>query len=400
MLEDLLNHLCAVDDPRQVAKIEHRLVDVLAISVCAVLAVAESFEDIALYGEAKRPWLSRHLDLAGGVPSHDTVRRVLMMIDPGQFEDAFLAWTRAAFGPADAADAPRQVAIDGKTLRRSFDRRGQRTPLHLVSAFATREGVVLAQRRAVGGKADRGRAGGGGEQGVLPDLVAGMDLRGTLASLDAGFCHPRTADAITAHGGDCLVALKGNCPSLHAPVRDWFDAHAFEIGGGLRPCTDDIEERHGRLTRRRTFVAEIEALIAGRPEAGGAIAAWPGLRRMVAVEAIRMVEHPPPGVERTVTAQVRCFLTSSDASPESLAMAVRAHWAIENGLHWVLDTGFGEDHSRVRHENAMENLAVPRRIALNLVRADPSPESLKVKRKRAAWDDAFMQKVVLGNVHA
>jgi hypothetical protein len=121
---------------------------------------------------------------------------------------------------------------------------------------------------------------------------------------------------------------------------------------------------------------------------------------MVAVEAIRMVEHPPPGVERNVTAQDRCFLTNSDVSPESLAMAVRAHWAIENGLHWVLDTGFGEDHSRVRHENAMANLAVPRRIALNLVRVEASPGSLEAKRKRAAWNDAFKQKVVLGSVHA
>lgn len=397
MLEDLLNHLGAVDDPRQVAKIEHRLVDVLAISVCAVLAGAESFEDIALYGKAKRPWLSRHLSLAGGVPSHDTVRRVLMLIGPAQFEDAFLAWTRAAFGPADA---PRQVAIDGKTLRRSFDRRRARSPLHLVSAFATQEGVVLAQRRALGGKAGRDRAGGGGEQGVLPDLVAGLDLRGTLVSLDAGFCHPRTAHAIAARGGDYLVALKGNCLSLHAPVRDWFGAHAFAIGGGERPCIDDIEERHGPLTRRRTFVAGIDALIAERPEAGDAAAAWTGLRRIVAVEAIRMVEHPPPGAGCKVTAEVRYFLTSSDAPPEKLAMAVRAHWAIENGLHWVLDTGFGEDRSRVRHENAMANLAMLRRIALNLVRADTSPGSLKAKRKRAAWDDVFMQKIVLGNVHA
>ncbi|WP_299819762.1 ISAs1 family transposase [uncultured Jannaschia sp.] len=318
MLEDLLNHLGAVDDPRQAAKIEHRLMGVLTISVCAVPAGAESFEDIALYGEAKRPWLSRHLDLAGGVPSHDTVRRVLRLIDPAQFEDAFLAWTRAAFGSADPADAPRQVAIDGKTLRRSFDRRGQRMPLHLVSAFATREGLVLAQRRTAGGKADLGRTAGGGEQGVLPDLVVGMGLRGTRASLDAGFCHPRTADAITARGGDYLVALKGNCPSLHAPARDWFDAHAFAIGGGLRPCVDAFEERHGRLTRRRTFVARVDALIAGRPEAGDATAAWPGLRR----------------------------------------------------------------------------------IARNLVRTDTSPGSLKAKRKRAAWNDASMHRVVLGNLHA
>jgi predicted transposase YbfD/YdcC len=402
MLEDLLNHLCSVDDPRQAAKVEHRLVDVLAISVCAVLAGAESFEDIALYGASKRPWLSRHLALAGGVPSHDTIRRVLMLIDPLQFEDAFLAWTRAAFAPIlDGADGPRQIAVDGKTLRRSFDRRGGRNPLHLVSAFATRAGVVLAQRQAAGGKSG---AGGGGELGALPDLVAGLDLRGTLASLDAGFCHPRTATAITARGGDYLIALKGNCPSLHGPVRDWFDAHAFApsipAGDRLRPCADDIEERHGRLTRRRAFVADVETLVAWHPVARAAVDAWPGLRRMVAVEAIRMVEHPAPGAPRKATTQIRYALTSSNEPGERIAAAIRAHWAVENSLHWVLDTGFAEDLSRVRHENAAANLAVLRRIALNLVRADTSPGSLKAKRKRAAWDDNFMQKVVVGDVHA
>ena len=397
-MEDLLNHLGAVDDPRQVAKIEHQLVDVLAISVCAVLAGAESFEDIALYGEAKRGWLSGHLDLEGGVPSHDTVRRVLMLIDPAQFEDAFLAWTRAVFGPTDAQvarDTPRQIAIDGKTLRRSFDRRQSRNPLHLVSAFATQGGLVLAQRRV---SHEKGR---GGEMGMLSDLLSGLDLRGALVSLDAGACHPRAAKAITSRAGDYLIALKSNCPGpLHGTVRDWFAARAFTPRGGLRPCVDDIEERHGRLTRRRAFVVGIDQIIAEWPGTRDAIAAWPGLRRLVAVEAIRMIETPPPGVERKVAAQVRYFLSSSHAPVERIAKAVRAHWAIENGLHWILDTGFGEDLSRVRHENAAANLAVLRRIALNLVRANPSPGSLKAKRKRAAWNDDFMQTIIRGDVHA
>ena len=407
MLGDLLDCLDAVDDPRQEAKVEHRLVDVLAIAVCAVLAGAESFEDIALYGEAKRPWLSQHLALADGVPSHDTVRRVLMLIDPAQFEDAFLAWTRAAFGPGDAeiaGDAPVQIAVDGKTLRRSFDRRRERTPLHLVSAFATDSGLVLAQRRVTGGKTDRTKAGGGGEIGALPDLLAGFDLRGTLMSLDAGFCHPRMAAAVRARGGDYLIALKGNCPALHGPVRDWFDAHAFAVGGGLRACADDIETRHGRLTRRRVFVADADVLVRDEAmddsRAQAVLATWPDLRRIVAVEAIRSVENPPSGVERRVTTQVRYFLISADIPGERVAQAVRSHWAIENGLHRVLDTGFAEDLSRVRDENAAANLAILRRIALNLVRADPSRGSLKAKRKRAAWNDTFMHKIVAPEVHA
>ena len=300
MLGDLLGCLDAVDDPRQAAKVEHRLDDVLAIAVCGVLAGAESFEDIALYGEAKQPWLSRHLVLMGGIPSHDTVRRVLMLIDPAQFEDAFLAWTRAALGPSDAEiaeGAPVQIAIDGETLRRSFDRRGERTPLHLVSAFATESRMVLAQRRVTGSKTDGAgtdgaEAGGGGEMGALPDLLAGLDLRGTLMSLDAGFCHPRMAAAVRARGADYLIALKGNCPALHGPVRDWFDAHAFAVGSGLRPCADAFDDRHGRLVRRRVFVACADVLLDGREgyddKTTAALAAWPDLRRIVCSTTIWM----------------------------------------------------------------------------------------------------------------
>ena len=195
MLEELLACLGAVDDPRQAGKVEHRLIDVLAISVCAVLAGAESFEDIALCRQAKRAWLSQFLALPGGIPSHNTVRRVLMLIAPEQFEDAFLARTRQALSTGDGDGEPMQIAIDGKTVRRSFERRRERTPLHLVSAFATRSGLVLAQRRVPGEK------GHGGETGALPDLLAGLDLRGTLVSLDAGACLPRAAGAVTARGG-------------------------------------------------------------------------------------------------------------------------------------------------------------------------------------------------------
>ena len=208
MLHELLECLSDVGDPRAVPRIEHRLIDVLAIAVCAVRAGAESFEDIALYGRSKQAWLERFLDLPSGVPSHDTFRRVLMLIDPGEFERGFLSWTRRAFVTGDEErqgdSAPAQIAVDGKVLRRSFDRRRGRAPLHLVSAFATSSGLVLAQRRV---------AEKGGEPAVLSDLLAGLDLRGALVSLDAASCHPSAAGAIVARGADYLIALKGReCP--------------------------------------------------------------------------------------------------------------------------------------------------------------------------------------------
>ena len=386
MLHELLECLGGMVDPRAVPKIEHRLIDVLAIAVCAVLAGAESFEDIALYGRSKRAWLERFLKLPGGIPSYDTFRRVLMLIDPEAFEQGFLAWTRRAFvtGEDGGEDdgAPSQIAVDGKVLRRSFDRRHARTPLHLVSAFATRSGLVLAQRRV---------AEKGGEPAVLEGLLAGLDVRGALVSLDAASCHPSAAGAIVARGADYLIALKGNSRALHAATRDWFAARAFTVGGGLRPCADSMDGGHGRLVRRCVFVADAREL----PGATELTAAWTGLRRVIAVETKRLVENPAPGAPRGVSREVRYYLTSSAAAETHIAAAVRAHWGIENRLHWVLDTGFGKDLSRVRDRNAAANLAVLRRIALNLVRADTSrPGSLKGKRKMAGWDDAFMHRLI------
>ena len=331
MLQELLECLGDVADPREPAKVEHRLVDVLAIAVCAVLAHAESFEDIALYGRSKRAWLGRFLELPWGIPSHDTFRRVLMLIDPEAFERGFLAWTRRAFITCDGDcgdEGLSQIAVDGKTLRRSFDRRKGRTPLHLVSAFATRSGLVLAQRRT---------ANRGGEPAVLEELLAGLDVRGALISLDAASCHPGVAETITERGGDYLIALKGNRRALHAAVRAWFDAHAFSVGGGLWPCSDTWDDQHGRLVRRRVFVADAQEL----PDAAELVAAWPGLRCVVAVEAIRSVGNPAPGAPQGVRCQIRYYLTNSAAPEERVAAAVRAHWAIENRLHWVLGTGTG-----------------------------------------------------------
>ena len=258
-----------IEDPRCEWKVEHRLLDILVIAVCAVLGEAESFEDIALYGRCKRGWLKGFLALPNGIPSHDTFRRVLMLVDPDAFERWFLGWVREVFRPGE--DGPRQVAIDGKTVRRSFDRRKGRSPLHLVSAYATEGGIVLAQR-ATESK--------GGELAVLPELLDGLDLEGCLVSLDALACQPGIAERITGRGGDYLLALKGNRKKAHAEVKAWFAANAFALGGPLRPCFDAFDDGHGRLVRRRVFACADLAPFA-------ALADWPGLATVVAVETIR-----------------------------------------------------------------------------------------------------------------
>jgi predicted transposase YbfD/YdcC len=374
MLKALITEFETIEDPRCGWKVEHRLLDILVIAVCAVLGEAESFEDIALYGRCKQGWLKGFLELPNGIPSHDTFRRVLMLVDPEAFEHRFLGWVQAVFRPADAA--PPQIAIDGKTVRRSFDRKHGRSPLHLVSAYATEHGLVLAQR-ATETK--------GGELAVLPDLLDGLDLRGSLVSLDALACRPEIAQHIVSRGGDYLLTLKGNRKKAHAQVKDWFARHAFALGASLRPCFDAFDDGHGRLVRRRVFAC---------PDPGtfDTLADWPGLAAVLAVETIRGI----PGRGK-VTAEIRHYRSSAKAAPEVLAAAIRRHWAVENGLHWVLDVTFREDACRVRERNAARNLALLRKIALNLARADRSLKaSLKGKRKYAGWHDSFMATLIAG----
>lgn len=376
MLEALISQFTQIEDPRDPCKVEHRLLDILVIAVCAVIAQAESFEDIALYGRCKQAWLGQFLDLPNGIPSHDTFRRVLMLIDPGRFEHCFQAWVRSVFRQDDEA-VPRQIAIDGKSVRRSFDRQRGRSPLHLVSAYATERGLVLAQCAT---EAKRG------ELTVLPDLLDGLDLRGCLVSLDALACRADVAGQIVSRGGDYLLALKGNQRKVHAEVKGWFASNAFALGGSLRPCFDAFDDGHGRLVRRRVFAcSDLGAF--------PALASWPSLSTVLATETIRGING-----SGKVTAEIRTYLSSSKQPPELLATAIRKHWAIENGLHWVLDVGFNEDASRVRERNAARNLALLRKIALNLARADTSLKaSLKGKRKSAAWDDSFMAQLIKGS---
>ena len=318
--------------------------------------------------------MAQFLALPNGIPSHDTFRRVLMLVDPDAFERCFLGWVRAVFRSDEGA--PRQVAIDGKTVRGSLDRRSGRSPLHLVSAYATGHGLVLAQRAAEEKR---------GELTVLPELLDGLDLRGCLVSLDALACRPGVAARIAARGGDYLITLKGNQGKVHAEVRDWFAANAFALGAPLRPVFDAFDDGHGRLVRRRVFAC---------PDVGAfaTLKGWPGLEAVLAVETIRGVN----GAGK-VTAEVRRYLSSAKLPSEALAAAIRNHWRIESGLHWVLDVTFREDASRVRERNAARNLALLRRIALNLVRADTSLKaSLKGKRKYAGWDDTFMASLIAG----
>lgn len=378
MFRELLSCFGTIEEPRQCGKVVHRLIDILAITVCAVLTHAETFEDIALYGRHKEEWLRKFLELPFGIPSHDTFRRVFMLIDANAFEDCFLLWTRAVFTPSDDQHL-HHIAVDGKTMRRSFDRSNGKSPLHVVSAFATQSGLTLAQR-VVTEKTSETEA-------LLP-LLEGLELAGALISLDALYAKKTVAKDIVERGADYLLALKRNNKKDHAHVVEFFRQHAFDRGATMQAVFDAFDDTHGRLVRRRVFITSDSELTKK-------ITGWAHLAQIIAVETVYSVNHTHGGERGKTTADIRYFLTSSTESGKVLAAAVRDHWSIENSLHWVLDIGFREDECRIRHRNAAANIAVIRKIAINLVKADTSTKgSIKGKRKAAGWNNQYMQHLI------
>jgi predicted transposase YbfD/YdcC len=376
MIEGLAACFAGLEDPREARKCDHRLIDILVIAVCAVIACAESWEDMELYGRSKQAWLKTFLALPNGIPSHDTFRRVFMLIDPDVFEACFMRWARTLAGEVERE----VVAIDGKTVRRSGSRRHDHGPLHLVSAWASEQGLVLGQRE-VDGKSN--------EITAVPELLDTLHLDGCIVTLDAMGCQKSIAERIRARGANYLLVLKANHGRAFKAVQQHFEHTCFGRGSGGRPVFDAFDERHGRLVRRRVFVSPAAKDL--EPLRG-----WPDLCTVLAVETIRSVN----GTGKT-EAEIRYFLTSCDDDPAVLVRAIRRHWSIENGLHWVLDVTFREDDSRVRDRTAARNFALVRKIALNLVARDRSTRtSLRGRRKKAAWNDHYMLQIITSQAHA
>jgi len=368
VIDALLHHFSALEDPRCAGKVEHQLLDIVVIAVCAVIACAESFEDMALYGRSKLSWLQQFLALPNGIPSHDTFRRVLMLLQPQAFEACFQAWTQGLTEPL-----PREViAIDGKTLRGSFDSRQRCGPLHLVSAWACEQGLSLGQQ-CVGEKSN--------EITAIPLLLESLHLENSLVTLDAMGCQTKIAQHILDQKADYLLVLKANHRHDYSAVQAHFlDSSSPYPTGYL--VFDAFDDSHGRSVRRRVFASQDPVLLAR-------LDSWPGLNTVLALESIRRVND-----KAKVETQIRYFLCSANDDPALLAQAIRRHWAIENNLHWVLDVTFHQDNCRIREHNAVCNWAVLRKMALNLLGRDTTKSSLKAKRKKAAWNNDYMAQLL------
>jgi len=375
----LADRFSALDDPRESGKVIYPLTDIVVIAVCAAIAGAESYEDIVLYGKSKTSWLSEFLDLDKGIPSHDTFRRVFGLIDAEAFEACFTSWAKSQAEDPDGE----VVAIDGKTIRRSFDHGREQSPLHVVSAWASEQSLVLTQE-VTSEKSN--------EITAIPEVLGALNLEGALVTIDAMGCQTEIAEQIIEEKADYLLALKENHKTAYRAVQTHFDdrcfgSGAFDRGARSRLRSDGFDESHGRVVRRRVFAcseaSELEAL-----------SEWPGLQSVVGIETIRTVKG-----ESETTAEIRYFLSSREAKDEVLEDAARQHWSIENSLHWVLDVTFNEDQSRVRDETAASNWAVLRKMALNLLKSDSEADtSIKGRRKQAGWDNDYMRKLLHGNL--
>jgi predicted transposase YbfD/YdcC len=327
---------------------------------------------MADFGRAKDPLLRRILSLPHGIPSHDTFGRVFAAIDPDHFERCFRAWTAALAGVIVGV-----VAVDGKTLRRSFDRAGQKAAIHMISAWAADNRVVFGQL-AVGDKSN--------EITAIPRLLEMLDLKGLTVTIDAIGCQRAIAAQIVGQGGDYMLQVKANQPELHADVVQVFEQARLR-GWGKRAHDEhrEIDKGHGRLQERRTLLTwDVPWLIKASPD-------WKGLRGIVCVERQRTL-----GQTTTLTRHYYITSLHTRKAPEA-ARACRAHWGVENGLHWTLDVGFNEDQCRVRRGHAAENFARLRRIALNLLKNETSVKAgLKAKAKTAGWDHNYLLKVLGG----
>lgn len=364
----VVRHFGGLQDPRRERRRLHNLCDMIAIALCAVISGAEGWEDVAEYGRQKESWLKGFLRLPHGIPSHDTFNRVFRMLKPQPFQACFARWMQSLV----KATQGRIVAIDGKTLRHSFDRASEKSALHMISAWAVENGVSLGQR-AVDCKSN--------EITAVPELLKLLELEGAIVTHDAMGCQKEIAQGIRDRGADYVLAVKENQPRLYEDVLATF-VDAFEGDRG-----DTFQQRvttdtgHGRQERREYVVVRDLSKIRDR-------ALWPDLHSVAMVHSERTVNGK-------TTNESRYYISSCKGSVKQISGAIRGHWGIENTLHWSLDVTFGEDAHCLRKDHGPENMALLRRAALSLVKQETNEKgSLRRKRLRAGWNDAYLAKLL------
>lgn len=365
----LLKHFENLEDPRTEYLIEHRLLDIVGITICAVICGADSWVEIEEYGISKFEWLKGFLELPNGIPSHDTISRLFAQLDPEQLQSCFLSWIKTIA----QLTSGEIIAIDGKTVRHSYDRGKKQGAIHMVSAWASQHHLVLGQVK-VEEKSN--------EITAIPQLLKVLEIKGCVITIDAMGTQKEIAKVITDRGGDYVLCLKGNQGNLHQDVQQLFNwARKNNFKNIPHEACSTINKGHGRIEIRRYWLLEsVEHLIDYH--------LWSGLKRVGLIESERRIEGKPASIEQ------RYYLLSLDGGVERFAQASRSHWGIENQLHWCLDVAFNEDNSRIRSGYAPENMTLIRHLALNLLGQETSLKvDKKAKRLKAGWDNTYLAKV-------
>jgi predicted transposase YbfD/YdcC len=362
-----LHHFKDLPDRRQRGKVVYPLEEVLLLSLLAVLAGADGFTDIARFGEKKIDLLRRFRPFADGAPPHDTLGDIFATLDAGAFQRCFVQWVAAL------TKTPGEViAIDGKTLRRSYQKKGSKEPIHMVSAFAARQRLVLAQVK-VNEKSN--------EIVAIPALLDMMMIEGAVVTIDAMGCQRAIAKQIKDKKADYIIALKGNQGTLLEDVRVFVDEQKANGYKDTRISRHEtVDGDHGRVeTRNYTMIHDI-AWLQERHD-------WPGLQGVVIVDSQRMIDGK-------TQRETRFYITTLVLLASEVGPMIRDHWAVENSLHWVMDMMFRDDECRIRTEHAPANFTTLRHMAQNLYRKSPAKDSMRLKRKTAAWDDDYLASLI------
>ena len=357
-------------DPRVLGRSQYYLSDILTIVLCAVISGADGFNDIEMFARCKEPFFRTFLELPNGIPSHDTINRVMSMLSPDEFSKCFADWVKSLSKRISGI-----IAIDGKTLRNSFNDAESRDCLHMVSAWSVENSLVLGQVRT----SEKSN-----EITAIPMLLTLLDIENCVVTIDAMGCQTEIAQKILDGGGDYVLGLKGNQGNSHEAVKllfKWEMENNFS--GVIHSTFSEVEKDHGRLETRSVFsigkLDEIDGL---------GLEKWPGLKSVTLVESTRELNGKS-------TVEHRYYLSSLCADAERIGKAVRGHWGIENSLHWVLDVAFNEDKARNRKDHSAANMTIIRHMAVNIVKNDKSSKtSIRGKRLKAGWDDKYLLKLV------
>jgi len=374
--ENLIDFLSAIEDPRIDRTKKHDLIDILVIAICAAVAGAKNWVEIEDFGNAKIEWFSQFLNLEHGIPSHDTFRRLFIMLDPGMFRDTFINWVNAVTRDTDL----KQICIDGKTLRRSFKKGKASSAIHMVNAWSTGASLSMGQMKSEGKK---------NEIKTVQKLLNLLHVKGHIITADAMNCQVKTAESILEKGGEYLLSLKGNHKYLEKRVQDRFSKKTGKGSRSMKRSSYTKKEKgHGRMEKRRCTVLKRKE---GKSFEINPLERWPSLNSIVEISSER--REIATG---KVSEEKRYYITSLKSSAKEILESVRGHWEVENKLHWVLDVVFREDDCRSRTGYIPENFSVLRQFALNLIKQEPSKKSIKRKQNLAGWDEEFLLTVLLG----